>query len=206
MRKLNRLTMTLALLIMTTGAWAQTANEVTVNPVTGKTNQWTFTMPASNVELQVEYYAESNLFLSKDALADRTSIAVKAGDLGVQFGDDGKSANTITEGTAMTVKYNGTREVKNVTVVKKSAYEHSITIAVDPSTTGAIATAPAMTIEFNTGETWADVAARYDWLGTYETYTVCYKGGKLTGDVHDAKGGVKPADTIDPNGSYHWGM
>ena len=89
---------------------------------------------------------------------------------------------------------------------KKAAYEHSITIAVDPSTIGHIATAPAMTIEFNTGETWADVAARYDWLDTYETYTVFYKGNNLTGDVHDANGGVTPDKTIDPNGSYHWGM
>ena len=75
-------------------------------------------MPASNIELQVEYYAESNLFLSKEALADKTSIAVKAGDLGVQFGEDGKSANTITEGTEMTVTYNGTKKVLGVKVEK----------------------------------------------------------------------------------------
>ena len=68
-------------------------------------------MPASDVELQVEYFAESNLFLSKDALADKGSISVKAGDLGLQFGDDGKSANTVTEGTAMTVTYNGTKKL-----------------------------------------------------------------------------------------------
>ena len=119
-------------------------------------------------------------------------------------------ATDVTKGQPVTVTYTGTKKVIGVKAEKKSAaaaYEHSITIAVDPSTTGAIATAPAMTIEFNTGETWANVAARYDWLGTYETYTVYYKGGKLTGDVHDANnGGVKPGDTIDPKGSYHWGM
>ena len=76
--------------------WSLTPDE------TGKT--WTLAkMPASNIELQVEYFAESNLFLSKNALADKTNIAVTAGDLGVQFGNDGKSANTITEGTPMTV-------------------------------------------------------------------------------------------------------
>ena len=75
-------------------------------------------MPASDVELQVEYFAESNLFLSKDALADKGSISVKAGDLGLQFGDDGKSANTITEGTPMTVTYNGTKKVIGVKVEK----------------------------------------------------------------------------------------
>ena len=97
MRKFKKLTITLALLIMAvTGAWAQ--ETVTVNR-DGENNKWTFTMPGGNVELQVEYYAESNLFLSKDALADMTNIAVTAGKDPVAFGDDGKSANTVTEGT-----------------------------------------------------------------------------------------------------------
>ena len=126
----------------------------------------------------------------------------------------GGTAATVTEGKLQGVKMGSEVKVKantgykfrKVEVKKKSAYEHSITIAVDPGTTVPIATAPAMTIEFNTGETWADVAARYDWLDTYETYTVFYKDDKLMGDVHDANGGVKPNQTIDPNGSYHWGM
>lgn len=91
--------------------WSLTPDE------TGKT--WTLAkMPASNIELQVEYFAESNLFLSKNALADKTNIAVTAGDLGVQFGNDGKSANTITEGTPMTVTYNGTKKVIGFKVEK----------------------------------------------------------------------------------------
>ena len=124
MRKLNRLTMTLALLIMAAGgAWAQSANPEVIElkpDDTGK--KWTLDkMPASNIELQVEYYAESNLFLSKDALADKTNIAVKAGDLGVEFDKDGKSAKTITEGTPMTVKFNGTKKVLGMKVEKKEA-------------------------------------------------------------------------------------
>ena len=87
---------------------------------TGKS--WTLAeMPASDVELQVEYFAESNLFLSKEALADKGSISVTAGDLGVQFGNDGKSANTVTEGSPMTVTYNGTKKLLGVKVEKKSA-------------------------------------------------------------------------------------
>ena len=85
---------------------------------------WTlYKMPASNIELQVEYYAESNIFLSKDALADKTNIAVKAGELGVEFGEDGKSANTITEGTPMTVTYNGTKKVIGFKAAKKAPTE-----------------------------------------------------------------------------------
>ena len=110
MRKLNRLTMTLALLSMTTGAWAQTENEVTVTPVTDKTNQWTFTMPANNVELQVEYYANSYLFLGKEAMADKAKIAVTAGETTVAFDDNGKSTNTVTEGNTVTATYSGTKK------------------------------------------------------------------------------------------------
>jgi hypothetical protein len=92
--------------------WSLTPDE------TGKT--WTLAkMPASNVELQVEYFAESNLFLSKDALADKTNIAVTAGETAVDFGDDGKSANTVTEGTPMTVKFTG-KKVLGMKVEKKS--------------------------------------------------------------------------------------
>ena len=124
----------------------------------------------------------------------------------------GWSGSTWT-GNASSVSYNGSIRgdgmgtIKFVFTIepKKSAYEHSITIAVDPSTTGHKATAPAMTIEFNTGETWADVAARYDWLDTYDIYTVYYKDNTLNGNVYDANGGVTPNQTIDPNGSYHWG-
>ena len=78
-------------------------------------------MPANNIELQVEYYAESNLFLSKEALADKANIAVTAGETTVEFDDDGKSANTITEGTAMTVTYNGTKKILGMKVEKKAA-------------------------------------------------------------------------------------
>ena len=132
----------------------------------------------------------------------------------VKAGTDGSFQSLplkgVKAGTKVKLKYDGDRSmvkgVKATSEAKKAAYEHSITIAVDPSTIGAIATAPAMTIEFNTGETWADVAARYDWLGTYENVTVFYKDNTLMGNVHDANGGVTPDQTIDPNGSYHWGM
>ena len=169
-----------------------------------------------------------NTFNDSEICAEPIKVTVLSNKFDIQF--KAANANTIEAGKA-TVKVGETAaEVKEgkltgvkmnskVTITakegykfrkaegkKKSAYEHSITIAVDPGTTVPTATAPAMTIEFNTGETWADVAARYDWLDTYLTYTVCYKGNNLIGDVHDANGGVSPGETIDPNGSYHWGM
>ena len=104
-----------------------------------KGKQWKIeSMPASNIELQVEYYAESNLFLSKDALADKGSIAVTAGDLGVEFGNDGKSANTVTEGTAMTVKYTGTKKVIGVKVEKKASVTYPLLSAATTSDYGKV--------------------------------------------------------------------
>ena len=159
------------------------------------------------------------LAVHEPAAASGYTVSLKdgtqdAGKWTVKAGTDGSFQSLplkgVKAGTKVKLKYDGDRSMlKGVTamkVEKKAAYEHSITIAVDPSTTGNIATAPAMTIEFNTGETWADVAARYDWLDTYLTYTVFYKDDTLMGDVHDASGGVTPDKTIDPNGSYHWGI
>ena len=128
--------MTLALLITAvTGAWAQ-STEITEWPLTsqdGKT--WTLAkMPASNIELQVEYFAESNLFLGKEALADKGNIAVKNGETAVTFDDEGKSANTVTEGNTVTVTYTGSKKVIGVKAEKKAkAPAGPITVTWNPS-------------------------------------------------------------------------
>ena len=92
---------------------------VTLTPVEGKANTWTFTMPAANVELKIGYLATSNLYLSKDALADKANIAVTAGETTVEFDDDGKSKTTVIEGTTVTTKYNGTKKILGMKVEKK---------------------------------------------------------------------------------------
>ncbi len=167
--------------------WSLTPDE------TGKT--WTLAkMPASNVELQVEYFAESNLFLSKEALADKASIAVKAGDLGVQFGDDGKSANTVTEGSAMTVTYNGTKKLLGMKVEKKAPALLSIEI-------GGHVTA---TIYYFEGETWAQAIQNHP----EENSAWKIDQGHVSGNGVNLFAGdnfvnVNPNDTIDPNAGYH---
>ena len=62
MKATKRFILTLAAILGMTGAWAQDAEEVTVTK-TGNNNEWTLTMPASDVELQVEY--ETALALSE---------------------------------------------------------------------------------------------------------------------------------------------
>ena len=167
--------------------WSLTPDE------TGKT--WTLDkMPASNIELQVEYFAESNLFLSKDALADKANIAVKAGDLGVQFGDDGKSANTVTEGTPMTVKFNGTKKVLGLKVAKKAPT--LLSIQIDGHVTA--------TIYYFEGETWEQA------IQNHPTENSAWKidNGNISGNGANLFAGgnyekVNPNSTIDPKANYH---
>lgn len=62
MKTTKRFLLTLAAILGMTGAWAQDADEVAVTK-TANNNEWTLTMPASDVELQVEY--ETALALSE---------------------------------------------------------------------------------------------------------------------------------------------
>ena len=167
--------------------------EWSLTPETGKT--WTLDkMPASNIELQVEYFAESNLFLSKDALADKANIAVKAGDLGVQFGDDGKSANTVTEGTPMTVKFNGTKKVIGMKVAKKAPT--LLSIQIDGHVTA--------TIYYFEGETWEQAIQNHPTENSawkIDNGNISANGANLFAGGNYEK--VNPNSTIDPKAEYH---
>ena len=88
--------MTLALLLTAVGgAWAQSTEPTEWNLTSQDGKAWTLAkMPASGIELQVEYYPESNIFLSKEALADKANIAVKNGETAVAFDDSGRDRNS----------------------------------------------------------------------------------------------------------------
>ena len=117
----NKILMTLALLLTAVGgAWAQSTEPTEWDLTSQDGKAWTLAkMPASGIELQVEYYPESNLFLGKEALADKANIAVKNGETAVEFDDAGKSTTTVSEGNKVTATYSGTRKVKSVKAVKK---------------------------------------------------------------------------------------
>ena len=167
--------------------WSLTPDE------TGKT--WTLDkMPASNIELQVEYYAESNIFLSKNALADKANIAVTAGDLGVQFGDDGKAANTVTEGTPMTVKFNGTKKLLGLKVEKKAPT--LLSIQIDGHVTA--------TIYYFEGETWEQAIQNHPTENSawkIDNGNISANGANLFAGGNYEK--VNPNSTIDPKAEYH---
>ena len=159
---------------------------------TGK--KWTLDkMPASNVELQVEYYAESNLFLGKEALADKGSIAVKNGETTVEFDDKGKSTTTVTEGNTVTAKFTG-KKVLGMKVAKKAPALLSIEI-------GGHVTA---TIYYVEGETWEQA------IQNHPTENSAWKinQGHISGNGANLFAGgnyviVNPNDTIDPKAEYH---
>ena len=156
---------------------------------------WTlYKMPASNIELQVEYFAESNLFLSKEALADKANIAVKAGDLGLQFDKDGKSANTVTEGTPMTVKFNGTKKLLGMKVAKKAPT--LLSIQIDGHVTA--------TIYYFEGETWEQAIQNQPTENSawkIDNGNISANGANLFAGGNYEK--VNPNSTIDPKANYH---
>ena len=82
-----RITTILALLIIAvTSSWAQ--DEVTVTAM-GNANEWTFEMPEADVELEVEYYTEEELYeegveLTKTADGEWTLAAMPAFDVEIE--------------------------------------------------------------------------------------------------------------------------
>ncbi len=121
----KKILMTLALLLTAVGgAWAQSTEPTEWNLTSQDGKAWTLAkMPASGIELQVEYYPESNIFLSKEALADKANIAVKNGETAVAFDDEGKSTATVSEGNKVTATYSGTKKVIGMTVTKRKRPE-----------------------------------------------------------------------------------
>ena len=109
--KLKKLSLMLvALLSMTAGAWAQNSDEVTVTPVSGETNKWTFQMPASNVKLQVNYVPSYNVTFNTEGLDAEEAAKFTA------------TPNTgVYKDETVTVTYTGTKRLIGFKAVKKGA-------------------------------------------------------------------------------------
>ena len=115
MIKLKKLTLTLVALLSTAaGAWAQTDN-VNVTPVTGEQNKWTFTMPASNVELQVNYVPSYNVTFNTEGLDAEEAAKFTA------------TPNTgVYKDETVTVTYTGTKRLIGFKAVKKAAVAYPL--------------------------------------------------------------------------------
>ena len=168
---------------------------VTLTPVEGKANTWTFTMPAASVELKVGYLATSNLFLSKEALKDKASITVKDGETTVEFDDDGKSTTTVIEGNTVTTKYNGTKKILGMKVAKKGA--KTITIG-------------DMELTYADGDTWETIVSKNSdkiktIAGGYIVQVAQPTPNKYRYIKVVLSNKVNPSDIIDPSKNYEWG-
>ena len=89
MKTTKRFILTLAAILGMTGAWAQDAEEVTVTK-TANNNEWTLTMPTSDVELQVEYKADLTLTVNIEgwtfgATANTPTVSGNEGSGAVTF-------------------------------------------------------------------------------------------------------------------------
>ena len=159
---------------------------------------WTLAkMPANDIELQVEYYAESNIFLSEEALADKANISVLNGSTAVTFDDAGKSANTVTEGNTVTAKFTGTKKVLGVKAEKKAAAPKLLTLNIGGETSA--------TIYYIEGESWKNAIENHPtenagWRAfpsqiTYDgsAYVLFYGGGNTK---------VNPEENIDSTKTY----
>jgi len=130
MTKFTKFTLMLtALLTLSAGAWAQESNEITVSPVTGQTNQWTFTMPDGNVELTPIYEPEftatfkagnANTIQSGKATVTVTeSGATEGTDVTDNIGTDNK-LTPVYEGQTITLTAKPGYKFKSVEVKKGS--------------------------------------------------------------------------------------
>ena len=116
MKTTKRFILTLAAILGMTGAWAQDAEEVAVTK-TANNNEWTLTMPASDVELQVEYYATTPFDLT---LADGSSVNGT-----VTFTVGGETVNKACYDDVVTVSVtpNEGYSAKDVTVRAYTSWE-----------------------------------------------------------------------------------
>ena len=170
---------------------------VTLTPVESKANTWTFTMPAANVELKIGYLVTSNLFLSKEALADKASIAVTAGETTVEFDDAGKSKTTVIEGSTVTTKYNGTKKILGMKVAKKAAAAKTITIG-------------DVELTYADGDTWETIVSKNsDKIKTIAGGYIVQVAQPASNQYRYIKvvlsNKVNPSDIIDPSKNYEWG-
>ena len=116
MKTTKRFILTLAAILGMTGAWAQDAEEVAVTK-TANNNEWSLTMPASDVELQVEYYATTPFDLT---LADGSSVNGT-----VTFTVGGETVNQACYADVVTVSVtpNEGYSAKDVTVRAYTSWE-----------------------------------------------------------------------------------
>lgn len=102
--------LTLASMVCMTCVWAQDADEVAVTQASA--TEWQLMMPASNVELQIEYYTDEEIYSEGVDLLDNgdgtwTLSSMPAFDIELQvsYDDETTAMISITDGKVDHVTY-----------------------------------------------------------------------------------------------------
>lgn len=110
MKTTKRFILMLAAILGMTGAWAQDAEEVAVTQASA--TEWQLTMPASDVELQIEYYTDEEIYSEGVELTDNgdgtwTLSSMPAFDIELQvsYDDETTAIISITDGKVDRVTY-----------------------------------------------------------------------------------------------------
>ena len=121
--KRNLLTL-VALLTMTAGAWAQnTSDEVTMN-ATANANEWTFTMPGFEIELEVEYYTQDEIDQIND-VTNKINALPAAADVTTNNKADIEAARTAYDALGAEQK----TEISAEVIEKLTAAEAALAVA-----------------------------------------------------------------------------
>ena len=173
MKITKRFILTLAAILSMTGAWAQDAEEVTVTK-TANNNEWTLTMPASDVELQVEYYMPFDLTLADGSNAHGT-VAFTVGDAAAtQALKDDVVTVSVTPADGYTVK-GVTAQTSSQEAVSMSNGENGWTFTMPEDNVTV-----TVTYTKNLQDAWIQAIADQTYTGNAITPTVTVQDGEAT--------------------------
>ena len=173
MKTTKRFILTLAAILGMTGAWAQDTEEVAVTK-TANNNEWTLTMPASDVELQVEYYMPFDLTLADGSDAHGT-VAFTVGDATATqaLKDDVVTVN-VTPAEGYSVKEVTAQTSSQVDVTMSNVDNGwTFTMPEDKVTV-------TVTYAKNLKDAWIQAIANQTYTGSAITPTVTVKDGETT--------------------------
>ena len=173
MKATKRFLLTLAAILGMTGAWAQDADEVAVTK-TANNNEWTLTMPASNVELQVEYYMPFDLTLADGSNAHGT-VAFTVGDAAAtQALKDDVVTVSVTPADGYTVK-GVTAQTSSQVVVPMTNGENGWTFTMPEDNV-----AVTVTYAKNLQDAWIQAIADQTYTGSAIEPSIEVKDGETT--------------------------
>jgi len=176
-----------ALMAMTTGAWAQTNTEVT--PVPEQTNQWQFTMPAGKVELSIVYKAVSEMAVTFD------ETAIPEEGLTVYMGNEAGFTTLLASAVTGVENPEFTYESDNTEVIVFQDGEN------EPTASGALenikflkAGTANLTVKFNGNDDYSKAEVKFLVTVSDKLYTVTVNDG----DVDTNNWTLTPAEATTP--------